>query len=394
MRPVRRRGFTLIELLVVIAIIAVLIALLLPAVQMAREAARRSSCTNNMKQLGLAVHNYESVNQCLPLGSLYPCPGVNPVTGQDNCWGFGVSPLVSILQYIEQTTMYQSYNIAMGVFGAIPPSTNGPITWWANTTVFNMQVGVFLCPSDTKLLKVPVTNYMANLGGPFLLSGYGGPFVPLNPMSTYTGQTVSATNPIPYTPVQYPMSQNSGAIGFQAVTDGTSNTALWSEAVTGTNIPVLAGTGKLAEIRTYFRAPGTQSNFNNLPVGVPAAVTQFLAQCNSVPTGSLGVTTSQRGTNWQATFPYYADWGMYNHVSTPNSRQCSNVVIATQAGGGILGPGLDVYGTSPPTSFHQQGVNVAMCDGSVKFIRENINLYTWWALGTRAGNEPINANSF
>src|SRR5215469_12449405 len=132
--PRRRvRGFTLIELLVVIAIIAVLIALLLPAVQMAREAARRSSCTNNMKQLGLAVHNYESVNQCLPMGSLYPCPGVNPATGQDNCWGFGVSPHVSILNYIEQTTMYQSYNIGMGVFGAIPPSTNGPITWWANT---------------------------------------------------------------------------------------------------------------------------------------------------------------------------------------------------------------------------------------------------------------------
>src|SRR4051794_33162900 len=99
MRPVRSRGFTLIELLVVIAIIAVLIALLLPAVQMARESARRSQCTNNLKQLGLAVHNYEQTNQCLPLGSLYPCPALN--VGQDQCWGFGVGPLVSILQYIE-----------------------------------------------------------------------------------------------------------------------------------------------------------------------------------------------------------------------------------------------------------------------------------------------------
>jgi prepilin-type processing-associated H-X9-DG protein len=177
------------------------------------------------------------------------------------------------------------------------------------------------------------------------------------------------------------------------VTDGTSNTALWSEGVSGSNIPILAGTGKINEYRTHFAA-GTQSNFNNLQVGVPAAVTQFLAQCNAVPIGVLGNTSTPRGANWQVTFPYYANWGMYNHVSAPNSRSCSNVVVATQAGGGILGPGLDVYGTSPPTSFHLGGVNVTMCDGSVRFIRENINLYTWWSLGTRAGNEPINANSF
>ena len=153
MRPVRSRGFTLIELLVVIAIIAVLIALLLPAVQMAREAARRSSCTNNLKQLGLAVHNYESVNQCIPLGSLYPCPGQNANLGQDLCWGFGVAPQLSILQFIEQGAMYSSYNVGAGNFGPPFGQSNGPTTWWANTTVFNMQVAVYLCPSDQRLAQ-------------------------------------------------------------------------------------------------------------------------------------------------------------------------------------------------------------------------------------------------
>jgi prepilin-type N-terminal cleavage/methylation domain-containing protein/prepilin-type processing-associated H-X9-DG protein len=384
MRRVRSRGFTLIELLVVIAIIAVLIALLLPAVQMAREAARRSSCTNNLKQLGLAVHNYESVNQCIPLGSLYPCPAQNPNVGVDMCWGFGAAPQVSILQFIEQGAMYSAYNVGAGVFGPQPPLTNGPTMWWANTTVFNLQVGVYLCPSDQRLVKQPITNYVANIGGPMLLYGYGGPFVPLNPWSNFTGAGT-------YTPINYPMSQNNGTIGFQGVTDGLSNTALWSEGVSGSNLPIAAGSGRLNELRTFFQTPGTQTNFNNLTIGVPAVVTQFLAQCNAVPFGTVGNTTTPRGLYWQVSHPYYANFGMYNHVSGPNTRQCSN--IAQQA---TLSQylGLDVYGSSPPTSFHQGGVNVAMCDGSVKFVKDTINLYTWWAIGTRAANEPLNANSF
>jgi prepilin-type N-terminal cleavage/methylation domain-containing protein/prepilin-type processing-associated H-X9-DG protein len=387
MRSVRSRGFTLIELLVVIAIIAVLIALLLPAVQMAREAARRSSCTNNLKQLGLAVHNYESVNQCLPLGSLYPCPGQNPAVGVDMCWQFGAAPQLSILQYIEQGAMYSNYNVGVGNYGPQPPNTAGPTFWWANTTVFNMQVAVYLCPSDQRLVKVPITNYMGNVGGPFLLYGYNGPFVPLNP---YSPTTVPVYIPLP--PNQtYAMSQNSGTIGFQGVTDGTSNTALWSEGVSGSNLPIQAGSGKLNEHRTFFVTPGTQQNPTNMPIGSQIAVTQFLAQCNSIPSGTTGNITTPRGINWQVSHPYFANYGMYNHVSAPNSRSCSNVPFFTPQSGLI---GLDVYGSSPATSFHPGGVNVTMADGSVKFIKDTINLYTWWALGTRSGNEPLNANSF
>jgi len=368
-------------LLVVIAIIAVLVALLLPAVQQAREAARRSSCTNNMKQLGLAVHNYESVNQCLPLGSLYPCPAQIFGSTNPGCSNFGVSPHVSILQFIEQGTMYSSYNVGMGVYGSNPPNTpSGPFNWVSNRTVFSLQVGVLLCPSDTKLLKVPVTNYMGNIGGPFLLGGYSGTLIPLNPWITPNGQV-------------YPNGQSAGLIGFQAITDGTSNTALWGEAVSGTNLQIRTGSsgGKQAELRYFF--PGSQqTNFNSLTalLGNANAVTQFVGTCNGLPAGTPATMapdgTSLCGSLWQVSNPYYANFGMYNHVSSPNSRQCSNIKLDNL--------GLDVYGTSPPTSLHQGGVNICMADGSVKFIREQINLYTWWALGTRAGNEPLDSKSY
>jgi len=198
------------------------------------------------------------------------------------------------------------------------------------------------------------------------------------------------------TPWNFPMMQNFGCIGFQAVTDGLSNTALWSEAVSGTNLPVYAGSGKVAEMRGFFQSNWVSSAQGLLQNGFNSTngVYQFLIACNAIvpgtlavgPIGPAGTPLSLRGSSWQMSFPYYVNYGMYNHVGGPNSRQCSAYTLPNDV------VGLDIYGTAPATSMHPGGVNVAFCDGSVRFIQDQIQLLTWWAIGTRSGNEPIDAN--
>ncbi len=138
----RRRGFTLIELLVVITIIALLIALLLPAVQAAREAARRAQCTNNLKQFGLGIANYESANTCLPSGLIFGV-GVPPCNAAGGGGGCQNTPwFVLMLPYLEQSTLYASFNAAIGVEG---PALLGYIV---NSTVCTTRIAAFQCPSD------------------------------------------------------------------------------------------------------------------------------------------------------------------------------------------------------------------------------------------------------
>jgi prepilin-type N-terminal cleavage/methylation domain-containing protein/prepilin-type processing-associated H-X9-DG protein len=376
MRHTQPRAFTLIELLVVIAIIAVLIALLLPAVQAAREAARRIQCTNNLKQLGLATHNYISTTNCFPSGALYPCSTVDFGNGdQGACWDWAVGPLVQIFNYTEQTVLYNAYNASGGVWGSYPPDTSGPTLWWANTTVFNTQISSFVCPSDARQLPVStqasVANYGGNFGGPFCLAGYTGTIIPsMNPgfSSFFDPDLLMST---------------ARTIGIQAVTDGTSNTSLWSELMTPPANPtaVVAGTGKMSENRVFFDANAP----NSTPT--PAGILAFLTACQALPPGTPAVHSAM-GFQWWTGYPYYTN-SNFNHVGTPNTRLCQ-----TALGNRLGTAGLDIYGTGPPNSLHPGGVNVGFADGSVKFIKDAIDTRTWWALGSRASGEVISSDAY
>jgi prepilin-type N-terminal cleavage/methylation domain-containing protein/prepilin-type processing-associated H-X9-DG protein len=391
-----RRGFTLIELLVVIAIIAILIALLLPAVQSAREAARRAQCTNNLKQLGLAAHNYVSQMQTFP-------PLVQ--NGSFNVWGntFGQAGLyydpwpldwtASLLGQLEQNVLYNQLNwyVSSGWLG---PTSVG----WdpQNTTVLVTQVGVLICPSEDK--KVPAIgpgtrkNYVANVGGPANFAAWSGMLVPLkdDPPLSYSGV--------------YSNGNSGTTFGFESITDGSSNTALFSETLMGSGFAGPIALAATTRQGTYeWLVP-----FNNIwdqgPAGGVSALL-FMQACKGLPGAylSVGILPPANGNIWLAgNAGSSLSWDAYNHFMPPNSTSCAannDPNINPGAGGGPnLGTTTGGWGSFmdaiPPSSNHPNGINICFADGSVRFLKNQIQYQTWWALGTRAGAEALSSDAY
>jgi prepilin-type N-terminal cleavage/methylation domain-containing protein/prepilin-type processing-associated H-X9-DG protein len=332
----RRPGFTLIELLVVIAIIAVLIALLLPAVQSAREAARRIQCTNNLKQIGLALHNYHGAWNSFPVGFLYAYQGVLPNSSPSQ---YRWSALAQMAPYLEQTNLFNAINFNFPI--AHKPTDSGALFWpyfAANTTAMATEVAMFVCPSD---------------GAP--------------PPATGTG------------PTSYAFCAGDGANGGDAtnadgpfilglpqsvasVTDGTSQTAAASEQSLG-----IAG-------------PYSQTT----PTPIPSPWTRAMARVAAAPLTDAACATApdgwllNKGSSW---------WDgnyqntLYNHYLTPNANRPDCIVYHNP-------------GWKAARSYHPGGVNLLFCDGHAGFIKDPVNPMTWRALSTRAGGEVVSADAF
>ena len=318
------RGFTLIELLVVIAIIAVLIALLLPAVQSAREAARRAQCLNNLKQFGIAIQNYHDTQGCFVYGGREKIGQTAPLGGCTSKWYDDMSWYFGVLPYFEQTSIYNAVNFTLTISIA------------DNSTARQARVSVFGCPSSglqNDEFPQPCwsrvrCNYAVNFGN----TNYG----QLDKVDA-SGKTIKFL-PSPF---------SLGAVTkISQLTDGTSNTMMWSEVI----------------------APEDSAGWDG-----PIAETQLAI-------GGAAFET------WYG----------------PNAQVAEEVVRQCPPANGLNGiPGCTIVGQEgdeakqvfTARSAHPGGVNTVLGDGSVRFIKNTINISVWRALSSSQAGEVISADA-
>jgi prepilin-type N-terminal cleavage/methylation domain-containing protein len=352
----RRSAFTLVELLVVIAIIAILIGLLLPAVQKVREASFTAQCKNNLKQIALACHNYHDSYKAFPPGKDHNYVGSATVPNAAAYARWGV--LSHILPFIEQDGLYKSIDFTYppetpGMAGAVPFMAPWQNPARQNATQCRQYIRIFICPSDlTPDLSGDwpgENNYYANLGSEYMCDATDNPKghqSSIDPTATANG-------------VFYYLSH----VRMTDISDGTSNTALFSEK--------LRGTGAHDPKRDMYIMPNQTT--------LDSAYNECEATIN---TNTALALTHKQGASWVMGEMCCTT---YNHVSPPNTTTCAGIPF-------LNNDMANMAMVVPPSSMHINGVNVAMCDGDVRFVNNAISLATWRALGSRNGEEVLGSD--
>jgi prepilin-type N-terminal cleavage/methylation domain-containing protein/prepilin-type processing-associated H-X9-DG protein len=350
-RSRQSRGFTLIELLVVIAIIAILIGLLLPAVQKVREAAARMKCQNNLKQFGLAAHNYESTNGYLPptQHTVVEVVGTNaPAT-----FSSGATLQALLLPYFEQANKFNQFKMGYNVNSDAAINANYPALANANAAARSFDVPIFLCPSDPSgaftFTNAGRLNYGGSLGG----------------TASYRGGTpLDGIFALPFPAAGQIMK----GVTIVSVTDGTSGTAMFAEFMRGT---YPAGTSSATFDNTTSMIGGTYS-------GTSLTDGRAVTECNN-PSGTVIHYVGQQ---------YYRNLPqnfVYTHTLPINWNK--------RVGSGqkyICGNSAFTAVHQAAASYHSGGANVGMADGSVRFVNDSVDFATWQAVGSRANGEVAN----
>ncbi|HWE36517.1 MAG TPA: DUF1559 domain-containing protein [Isosphaeraceae bacterium] len=344
----KRRGFTLIELLVVIAIIGVLIALLLPAVQQAREAARSAQCSNNLKQIGLAMHIYNSAVGAFPPGRFN-----THVAGRGNCWG----PYSQLLPQLEQLPIYNSFN-----FSLAPDSD--PVLSAPNLTGYTTFINTLICPSDSAPELVVVG------GSPFATHNYN--------VNVGSGYSVVQRPAPPLADIPNGMFSENLAVTTAMITDGLSGTVAVSETIRSTSSDTFA-TNPLG----VFVITG-----NNSTTGPPiTSDADYAAMClTNTPPGFQAT----RGVRWHYGAPGHS---MYNHRRPPNDRRVDcrgGLPHSTRSDPLWSWLSLNVAARSR----HPGGVHSLFADGHVQFLKDSVNVGVWQALGSRNRGEVVSADAY
>jgi prepilin-type N-terminal cleavage/methylation domain-containing protein/prepilin-type processing-associated H-X9-DG protein len=335
----KRSGFTLIELLVVIAIIGVLIALLLPAVQSAREAARRSQCTNNMKQIGLALHNYESANRCLPMGvvtfsALTPAGQCNTTDG--NPWKRRDHTMFAlVLPFMEQQPIYNAINFNFASNG-IHDGVHAGLT---NFTAYTSVVATYVCPSDG------IATPLAYPNNPYSQSSYSASVGSTNVINWFSCPSeIDATGAFSRNRVNR----------LGDIRDGTSNTF---------------GVGEFSRFAENHPLEFGNSWTRFATFGWPGltgvTIPQTIASTTPAPNQSVLVPNASTGSGPEA---WWTDPAI-----EPLARRQGQFGFRSQ---------------------HPGGLHFLFLDGSVRFIKDSIQIQTYRALGTKLGRETVSADQY